>query len=263
VQKPVSGVTQLIDSVAGTQLQQKTEFMKQPGQADFGSARWHAEQLAGGVGAIVPFLIGAAVARPFTKAIFENGVLEMSSAPAGKLLERYALGDAAVAGFTANAVFEPSTGQGSLLEQRLKQGTVGAITLGSMHAGSSLLGRFTGASAAEAGMINKALTTGIAGGGAGILGASADAWMNGRSLDIKQIGASGYAMAFTGGALSMAGGNFMKLNTNRSQLPAVDEFVARNYDGSNNVEHYQAWLAKQSLAGKSRNLSDTAFDALL
>jgi hypothetical protein len=54
----------------------------------------------------------------------------------------------------------------------------------------------------------------------------------------------------------------MKLDMNRSQLPAVDEFVARNYDGSNNVEHYQAWLAKQSLAGKSRNLYDTAFDAL-
>jgi hypothetical protein len=48
VQKPVSGVTQLIDGVTGSHLKPATDWLKEPGQAKFGSGQWHAEQVASG-----------------------------------------------------------------------------------------------------------------------------------------------------------------------------------------------------------------------
>ncbi len=134
--------------------------------------------------------------------------------------------------------------------------------LNKWQAGSSLLGRMTGASTLEASILNKAITTGIAGGGAGILDGTTDAVINERPLDVKQLVKSGYAMAFTGGAMSIVGGKFMKLNTEQSRFPSVEEYVARKYDGANDVPGYQAWLAKQSLNGKTRYLSSWVTDTV-
>jgi len=262
VQKPVSGVAQLIDSLTGTDLEKRSRWIEEPGQAPFGSGRWHLEQLACGVGAVVPFVVAAKMTRPLTRSVFEHGVLPISRAPAGQLLQRYAMAEAAFSGFASNALFEPSDGSEPLLKQRLKRGAVGALTLGLTNGGSQLLGRLTGACALEAGLFNKALTTGIAGGGAGVLGGTADALLSGRPLDVKQLATSGYSMAFTGATMSLAAGNFMKLNLGRSTTPAVDEFVARNYDGSSSVPHYQRWLANQSLSGQARALLGSASDAV-
>jgi hypothetical protein len=262
LQKPITGASQIVDAVAGTDLAKTTSIIGEPGQAKFGTAQWHVEQVVSGVGSLVPFLAGAAVSRPLSRAIFEKGILPMSSLSAGTALERFSLGEAALTGFTANALFEPSSGQGSLFEQRMKQGAVGAIVVGSMQSGSNFLGKFTGASALESSVINKAITTGIAGGGAGILGGAADSLINGRPFDLKELAASGYSMAFTGVALSAASGHFMKLNMEKTSFPSVDEFVARNFDDSHNVEHYQAWQNMQTLSGKATNFKNLLVDTM-
>jgi hypothetical protein len=262
LQKPITGASQVVDAFVGTDLAQTTSLISQPGQAKFGTTQWHVEQVVSGVGSLVPFLAGAVVSRPLSRAIFEKGVLPMSSLSAGTALERFSVGEAALTGFTANALFEPSNGQGSLFEQRMKQGAVGAVVIGSMQSGSNFLGKFTGASALESSVINKAITTGIAGGGAGILGAATDSLINGRPLDMRELATSGYSTAFTGAALSAASGNFMKLNLEKTNFPSVDEFVARKYDDSHNVEHYQAWQNLQTLSGKASNFKNLLVDTL-
>jgi hypothetical protein len=64
LQKPAAAVRQLVDGVAGTHLTEATRIMNQPGQATFGSARWHLEQMAAGAGAAVPYFASMAIVRP-------------------------------------------------------------------------------------------------------------------------------------------------------------------------------------------------------
>ncbi len=250
-QKPVTAVAQAIDKVSSSHLVETTKFIPTPQQAEFGSARWHVEQIAGGVGSFVPFVASMAITRPLLRPLQEPMLKAMSTASAQTVLGRYALGEAATAGFINGAVFEPSRGNGTFIGDRFKQGVTGAATMSVLHSSSNALGRFTGASAAEAGMVRKALTTGVAGVGAGGTAYLTDTTLNGRSFDAQEMVKSAYSMGFTGVALGAGADGFMRLNMPKSNLSSVDEYVARNFDGASTSDHYLGWLARQSVEGRA------------
>jgi hypothetical protein len=70
-----------------------------------------------------------------------------------------------------------------LILDRFKAGIVGGVTMGAMHSLSNKISTFTGASERDAGLLNKAVTTGIAGAGGGVVGFGANALLDPKSFD--------------------------------------------------------------------------------
>lgn len=246
-QKPVTAIAQSIDS----KLVESTRFMDEPTQAEFSSARWHAQQIAAGVGGFIPFVAAMAIARPLCKPLQKPMLQTFSATPASKVLSRHAYVEAGTAGFIHGAFLEPThEGNGSLLESRLKQGATGATTMVALHGLSNGLARFTGASKPEAGILRKSLSTGAAGTGAGGVSYLTDTAINGRAFDGRQMIETAYTMGFTGGALGAGADGFMRLNMPKSRMPAVDEYVARSNQSLAFTDHYFGWLAKQSISGR-------------
>ncbi len=241
IQKPVTALAQAVDHVSGTSLEQATQFMEAPVSAEFGSARWHAEQVASGVGAVVPFIGAMAITRPVASRLLETPMITMSAAPASTVLARYSLAEATAAGFVQGAVFEPSHGQDDFIGQRVRQGVVSGATMASLHGMSRVLTGYTGT-----GIVSNVFNAGVSGAGAGAVSTVADSVVNNHTFTAKDLVTSSYSMAFTGAAMSAGTGNFMRLHQEKSSLPAIEEFVARRFDGKSSGDHYITWLQKQT-----------------
>jgi hypothetical protein len=199
IQRPLTAVSQIVDRVAATNLENNTHLISQPQFAELGTGRWHAEQIANGVGTAVPFLAAMAIAKPIAKNVIGEPMFLLSKAPAATTFSRYALAESSLAGFVQGAVFEPSSGQGSFLNERLHHGVASTITMGTMHSVSKLLG---GVNVLSPGLLKNTLNNGIAGGTGAIVSGVSDAAMSGRSINGKELLTSAYAMSFTGMAMS-------------------------------------------------------------
>lgn len=249
IQRPLTAVSQIADKFAGTDLERKTHLISQPKFAETGSTRWHAEQIASGVGAAVPFIAAMAISKPIAKNLVGEPMFMLSKAPAATTFSRYALIESSMAGFVQGAVFEPSSGQGKFLEERLHHGVAGTITMGTMHSVSKVLG---GLNVLSPGVLKNTLNNGIAGGTAALVSGVSDAAMSGRSIDGKELLTSAYAMSFTGMAMSAGAGSFTRLKHPEFRFPEVENYVARTKSGDAGFDHYLGWLSDQTYAGKAR-----------
>jgi uncharacterized protein (TIGR00730 family) len=132
VQSPLTGATQLIDKVAGTNLEQSTKFFAKPEHAEFGSSAWAGQTVGGTIGGAIPFLVMARVAGPGAGA-------KMETSAHYALMNRGAIAPiakAALAGAGYNAIFTPNEEGEDFLTARTRNMLVGSVTWGGMTAAS-------------------------------------------------------------------------------------------------------------------------------
>ncbi len=196
IQAPLTGVTQLIDEVADTDLAKSLSFISAPEQAKFGSADWHAQQLGGALGTVIPFL---AVHKGMSAAFADTALL---SDP---------ISQAATSGLIFGSVFQPSNHGDNFWSSRLKNGVSTGITFGALSGINGAIGKVAESEALSGTFAQKiagnAIFSGVVSGApAGLIGAEADSLLNGKGLasgqDLVQ-GAYGYGLiGGTFGALS-------------------------------------------------------------
>ncbi len=135
VQSPLTGVTQLLDKVSGTNLEQSTRFFDKPEQAEFGSAGWVGQTVGGTIGSAVPFLLMSRVAGPGAAARMETSATYglMSRGAVAPVLKSVA------AGVAYNGVFTPVEEGESFVGARMRNMAVGGLTWGSLTATSIAL----------------------------------------------------------------------------------------------------------------------------
>lgn len=132
VQSPLTGASQLIDHVAGTNLEQSTKFFAKPEHAEFGSSAWLGQTVGGTVGGAIPFLLMARAAGPGAAARMET------SATYG-LMTRGAINPiakAAFAGAAYNGLFTPNEEGEDFITARTRNMLVGSVTWGGLTATS-------------------------------------------------------------------------------------------------------------------------------
>lgn len=132
VQSPLTGATQLIDKVAGTNLEQSTKYFAKPEHAEFGSSAWAGQTVGGTIGGAIPFLVMARVAGPGAGA-------KMETSAHYALMNRGAIAPiakAALAGAGYNAIFTPNEEGEDFLTARTRNMLVGSVTWGGMTAAS-------------------------------------------------------------------------------------------------------------------------------
>ncbi len=59
VQGPIDGVTEVVNTVAGKQVIPKVEVVKRPERAEFGKAKWQAQQVGSGAGIVACLMVVA------------------------------------------------------------------------------------------------------------------------------------------------------------------------------------------------------------
>lgn len=146
VQSPLTSVAQLFDGVlnsAGVEsrISPAVDFVPQPAPKEVGTGDWVAQQIGGGIGMILPFMAtkGALKRCGLATASEAASVYRSSSlfASGGAAL----VADGAISGFATDFLFRPvsndsTDGLASQLWARTKNGAVGALTFGTLTAGS-------------------------------------------------------------------------------------------------------------------------------
>ena len=233
IQNPVTAVSQILDKATGTKVAPNITMVDKPDDAAFGGARWHFQQVAAGVGALVPFAAALAVTKNISRAVqAEELALQYCAGSAAATASAFRTGEMATAGLLQGAFLEPNQNKDKFFQERLTQGITSGVTMGSMHAFSNKFSEWTGASATGASLLNKSLTTGLAGGAGGFVGLEAHGLLTGEALTGTQAVQSVYQAVFTGAALGALGSAQMRLHQPKSGLPAVENYLARNEDPS-------------------------------
>lgn len=137
------GVLQLIDKPTGWNTQDILPEMDMPAEAEFGSVRWHGQQIGGALGILGPFALTHAGVKRMTKPIARSGFGQKmaQSALLNKPWKAAAFdfgASGAVFEFAGRAV-EP--GQ-DFWETRAKHGLTGFATFSTLGATSVTLGQF-------------------------------------------------------------------------------------------------------------------------
>ncbi len=221
IQSPLDGVTQMADRVLNTSIMPSVQLIEAPTQSEFGSATWHAQQVGGAVGMILPYMAAAKVthgafAEAGLKAESAMGMGNMSLLSKGGAI---AVAEGATSGFLYEFAGRASDPQADFWSSRLKHGAVGGLTFGTLSAGtigikslaSSLANPTVESIAATASEIaaNKSKSVaanmgvaGLAGVPAGVISAESESLLSkGRFASAKELAESAYTMAFVGGAL--------------------------------------------------------------
>jgi hypothetical protein len=205
LQQPTTSVSQICDHFAGSNFAEKTKFISPPPAARFGTIQWHAEQLGGAVGQLLPFLVSRVLLKSFfregTAAAEEVGVLS-KTAPIGLSLK-----EAAATGFVSQALFRPTDNDTSFWSQRVMNGGNGAITMTALTASTFGLNKLAGSKAALSFKALRVLRNPIANGivsgaGAGFLGSELNSVEFKRQFaSTDEIEQSMYGSVFLGGVL--------------------------------------------------------------
>ncbi len=203
IQAPLTGVTQLIDEVADTHLSKSLSFISAPEKAKFGSADWHAQQLGGALGTVIPFL---AVHKGMSAAFGDTALL---SNP---------ISQGATSGLIFGSVFQPTSDGENFWSSRLKNGASTGITFGALSGINGAIGKVAESEALSGTLAHKiagnAIFSGvISGAPAGLIGAEADSLLNGKGL------ASGQDLVQSAYGYGLIGGTFGALS--RFERPAT------------------------------------------
>ncbi len=228
IQVPSVAIAQIVDKATGSKVADNLTLIQKPESADFGSVKWHVQQVGSAVGGLVPFFGALALTKNISSAVgAEECALAYSKAPAAVTASMFRTGEMTGAGFIQGSLLEPNADRDQMLNERFKQGVVSGVTMASMHVLSNKFAAFTGAAATDATLLNKSLTTGLAGGGAGAIGLNVDELLTGRKISHEERVQSMYQAAFTGAALGGAAGAHLRLHQPSDGPPSLSEFVAR------------------------------------
>ncbi|MBS1954335.1 MAG: hypothetical protein JST89_09115 [Cyanobacteria bacterium SZAS-4] len=209
VQEPISGITQIVDQVAGTKLLPKVQFLDAPVAAKFGTADWHAQTVGSAVGMLLPFML---VGKGVKGAL---GTSTMTAETAGLMSTKAAFGmsmtEAGLTGFAYDALLRPSdtshtNGLGGFLMDRGAHGLVGAGTFMTLTGSSLGLRSLAGSSAAIersalVPLLKNPIVNGVLSGvPAGLFNAEAMSLVNtGKLASATELGQSVYGMSVIGG----------------------------------------------------------------
>jgi hypothetical protein len=225
LQKPVTALAQAVDLVGGTHLAEKSQFVAAPKEKSYGSAGWLAQEIAGGAGSAVPYVLTALAVRPLIKGVVGNALLK-TGLSADTVVGITGFAETTASGFGTGAIFNPSADIHSFWSGRVNNGITSGATMASLHLLSNGLGKYNGASAMEAGIGIKALNTGVAGLGAGAVSAETQSYLTtGHSASFKDVTKSAISMSITGGVLGAAGDGVLRLNQLRSSFPDIQNHV--------------------------------------
>lgn len=205
-QQPVTGLSQAIDKVAGTELQGQTLFMEAPSEAEFGSTRWHVQTLGSAAGGLLPLLaVGKVV-----KSQMAAGAME---AQGGLLSRRAAIGltlkESAATGFLHDALLRPTAESGNFWSDRLTNGVGGALTFSAMTATSLGLAGASESGFAKALVLGKTMRNPVVSGViSGVPGGAVSAEYESlvhhrRGATAKELGQSIYSMSLIGGGFGL------------------------------------------------------------
>lgn len=145
IQSPLTSLAQLADGVlhsagVSSELEESVDFISQPAPKEFGTSGWAAQTIGGGVGMILPFIA--------TKGALNRVGLTLASEASivGRNASLFSSGgaalvaDGAISGFATDFLFRPVADPDKSLSsqawERTKSGTVGALTFGTLTAGS-------------------------------------------------------------------------------------------------------------------------------
>lgn len=229
LQAPAVAISQILDKATGSKVAENLTLVNRPEEAEFGSVKWHAQQVGAAVGGLVPFLGALALTKNVSNATrAEELALAYSKAPVATTASMFRTGEMTVAGFGQGVLFEPNANKDQMFKERFTQGITGGVTMGSMHVLSNKLSPLTGASLDGASLLNKSLTTGIAGGASGLVGLKVDELLTGNRRSGEETAQSAYQAAFTGLALGGLAGSHLRLHQPADSTPSLSEFVARD-----------------------------------
>lgn len=206
IQAPITGVSQLIDQVADTHISKSLSFISAPEHAEFGSADWHAQQLGGALGTVLPFL---AIHKGMSTAFKDTALL---SNP---------ISQGASSGFVFGTIFQPSNDGANFWSSRLKNGVSTGITFGALSGLNGAIGKVAESEAlsgtfAQKVAANPIFSGVISGVPAGLVGAEAESLLNGKGFASGQdLVQSAYGYGLIGGAFG-ALSRFERPSTNQS-----------------------------------------------
>ncbi|HEY9683722.1 MAG TPA: hypothetical protein V6C86_19230 [Oculatellaceae cyanobacterium] len=211
LQQPVTAVAQLVDQVVPrAELESKVQFVSAQEPAAFGTADWHAQQLGGAAGQILPFLLARAGAKPIVGKLFgesEEAVLALKRAPIGMSMT-----EAGVAGFINGALLTPTNDRQNFVASRLVNGANGVATMTTLTASSVGLAKVAETAPLQKLGVSKLLLHPVVSGlisgvPAGLVGSELSSGESERRLATSsEIGHSIYSMSMVGGTFGAIGG---------------------------------------------------------
>jgi hypothetical protein len=212
IQAPLTGVSQIIDKVAHTNLEESTKLFAPPEAAKFGTTEWHAQQIGGAAGMILPF---AAVALTTRGGLSKLGLTARAGVAAESGIALNSARVAAVAeqglnGFIFDFALRPSDSNSqNFWMDRTKHGVAGAATFATLTASSIGLKQVIGVAPSASGLLNvlrRDVATGIASGvPAGLVASNASSLLEkGEFAGWQKSAEDVYAMSMVGGVLSAA-----------------------------------------------------------
>lgn len=256
LQAPVKSLGQIADKALNsanikTNIADAVDVMPAPEHEKFGTARWHAQQIGGGLGMIAPFVAtkgllaksGLSFAAKTEAGVLASSRL-MSVANAGLIA------DGAAAGFAYDFLLRPVEQQdmNKFWETRTKHGITGAATFGTLTAGSVGLRHLTrplaGAIAEAPGAVkvaNDVLHGALPGVPAGLVNADVNARLTqGRWATNQERFEGMYTMTFAGGAL----GGMHRIPGSEVPLSEIAKAYSSRRAGQTNLESMLAERAK-------------------
>lgn len=207
VQEPINGLTQIADAVFHTKLLPNVQFISAPEQTQFGSANWHAQQVGGAAGMLLPFLLVGKGVKGLTGSAtaVESGLLSQRS------MIGLTVKEAALTGFTYDAFLKPSEyKEGSLtsfLGSRALNGATGAATFTALSlSGLGITGlaetKFAQQMRVSSFLKNEAVAGVLSGVPAGIVSAELHALQAGKPVPSwEDLGQTVYGFSMVGGFL--------------------------------------------------------------
>lgn len=212
IQAPLTGVSQIIDRVAHTNLEESTSFFAPPEAAKFGSTQWYAQQIGGGAGMILPFMAVAATTRGGLGKLGLTARAGMAAESGFALnsARTAAVAEQALNGFVFDFALRPSDSNSkNFWMDRTKHGITGAATFGTLTASSIGLKQMIGVAPSATGILNvlkRDVATGIVSGvPAGLVSSNSSSLLEkGEFAGWQKSGEDVVAMSVVGGVLSAA-----------------------------------------------------------
>ena len=258
IQAPVVSLGQIADKALSsanikTNIAKAVDIMPAPEHEKFGTARWHAQQIGGGLGMIAPFVA--------TKGLLAKGGLSfaakteagvLASSRLASVANAGLIADGAAAGFAYDFLLRPVDQQdmNKFWETRTKHGITGAATFGTLTAGSVGLRHLTrplaGAIAeapAAVKVANDVLHGALPGLPAGLVNADVNAKLTqGRWATNQERFEGMYTMTFAGGAL----GGMHRIPGSEVPLTEIAKAYSSRKAGQTNLESMLAQRAKET-----------------
>jgi hypothetical protein len=218
IQQPISGVSQLVNHVAGGEVLPEVKLVAPPPEAKFGTAEWWASTIGMGAGMAVPFMmtdgavglatgIGKAESLPLAARFIRPMSMAVEDLPLATRMASMG-GRAALSGSIYGLVFTPSREDGDFWTQRGINSLTTGLTFGvQATAATGLLRGFEaagfGVEQGGARAITGRLGSNIMSGGfAGLINAEGTSLLNGRGFaDADSVYQDVVGFAATGGVL--------------------------------------------------------------